>query len=98
MTGVGDNFRWNVLWGSAEGPGLVTDWNSFGEPEINQSEVSVDVEHQIFRFEISVHDSSLVEVSEGFDHTRDVESGYGVRKWASRVEKSPEIAAEVRVG
>lgn len=98
MTGVGDDLRWNVLGGSAEGPGFVTDWHLFGESEIDKTEVSVDVEHEVLGFEISVDDSSLVEVGEGFYYASDVESGYGVREWASRVEESPEIAAEVCVG
>lgn len=91
MTGIGDDFWWNVLRRSTECPGLVSWWNLFGEAQINQTNVSVVVDHQIFRFQITVAVVTLVKVVESFDNTGNVESTSSVIEWTLDVQCAPQV-------
>lgn len=98
VTSVGDNFRRNVLGCSTESPRLVSRKNFLGETKIDESDIAVSINHQIFWFKISVAVVASVEVFERGDNTGGVESTNGVIEWASLVEESPEIATKVGIG
>lgn len=59
---VEENFRSDVLWGSADGVGTFGD--DLGESEINHLQVSVTADHDVLGLQVSVDDVQTLEVLE----------------------------------
>ena len=91
MTSVGNYFRWNVLWSSTECPSFMSWWYFFGKSKVNQANVSIIVDHKIFRLQVSVAIVALVQVSECFNNTRYVESTNCIIERAVHVQCAPQI-------
>jgi len=82
---------------TAKGPGLVAWWNFLGETEIDEANVTVVIDHQVFRFQITVAVVTLVEVIERFNHTGDVEPGHRIVEWSFSMQRSPQITTQIGV-
>ena len=72
VTLVQQNLRGEVLWGSAQGVG--SSFDDLRESEIDQLEVSVGGDHQVFWFEISVDNVFGVEVLEHHSNLGGIEA------------------------
>ena len=61
-----DHLRGQVLWRTAEGVGLLTILlHDLGQAKVSQHDVTIVVQQNVLRLEITVDDVALVEVAKG---------------------------------
>ena len=59
---VQDDFWSNIFWSATESPSLAARVDVLGEAKVDHLDVALLVQKQVLRLEISVDDSSVVEV------------------------------------
>lgn len=82
VTFVENDFGGYVLWCTAKSPSLTAIPDIFGKPKVHKLNVAFGVQHEILRFQISVHDPSCMKVFESLKDTSDDKLGGMVIKIA----------------
>jgi hypothetical protein len=70
----------------------------FAQSEVDQSAVSVQIQDDVFRLEISVDDVDAVKVLDGEQDLRQVEAGHALLHSVSLLEQVEEVSAGVILG
>ena len=70
----------------------------FAQSEVDQSAVSVQIQDDVFRLEISVDDVDAVKVLDGEQDLRQVEAGHALLHSVRLLEKVEEVSAGVILG
>ena len=71
--------------------------NFLGETKIDDSNVAIVVDHEVFWLQITVAVAPLVKIAETLDDTGDVEARNRVVEWTLVVENAPQITAQVSI-
>ena len=71
--------------------------NFLGETKIDDSNVAIVIDHEVFWLQITVAVAPLVQIAETLDDTGDVKARNGVVEWTLVVEHAPEITAQVSI-
>ena len=82
MSGSLDHFRRNIFWSPAKAIWVfqATRVGNLGDSEIGEFDITVCVEENVFRFEISVYDIAIVEVAEGKRDLSSIKFGFILAK------------------
>merc|ERR1711936_743065 len=94
MALVQDDFRSNIFRCATESPRLAARVDVLGEAKVDHLDVALLVQKQVLRLEISVDDSSVVEVLKCAHHTGNVKTSCGVVEPASIPQDCPELSAK----
>ena len=93
MAALGHHLRGKVLWGAAESFGDSPTRESLGQSIVNDLEVAVFIDEDIFQLEISVHDTLRVEVADCQDNLQRIEPDHWLRQTLLHLEDLVELAS-----
>ena len=82
MSGSLDHFGRNIFWSPAKAVWVLETSRivNLGDSKISKFDITVCVEEDVFRFEISVYDIAIVEVAEGKRDLSSIKFGFILAK------------------
>jgi len=74
------DFWTHVFWAAAEGMGSLALRYYFAESKIRNFDMTIDVDEDILRLDISIHNIQIMQILQPFQHLREVKLGLLLRE------------------